>query len=261
MLPKEEKDVFYITGTLFNSMAEIKFLDEKSQLLQEDIQVTSQGFFSSIYNSENSKRRYICISFLEIESFPKESFSYSIQIQGKKNFGNNIYNPQIPGFIYPRISPTASLTYFNNLHSKEGSGYMVYNMLTKKGYPKMYIYLCETYPNCDLDYNTIDKNNKVERVSEINRMSSYDFLIDKTGTSPIDAKQAILVVKCTKPNNVDYDHCEYLTSIFGDQEEVLLIDSQPFSQYMTSNTIDYYLIDISSEKIKPLMSQVKKQNL
>ena len=87
MLPKEEKDIYYPTGTLFNSMAEIKFLDENSQLLQENIQVTDQGFFSSIYNSTNSKRRYICISFLEIESFPKESFSYSIQIQGKKNFG------------------------------------------------------------------------------------------------------------------------------------------------------------------------------
>ena len=256
ILPKEEKDTYYITGTLFSSWAEIAFLDEHEQLLHEGIQVTEQGFFQSIYNSENSKRRYICISFLQIESFPQESFSYSIQIQGKKNFGNNVYNPQYSGFIYPRISPTGSLTYFNKLHAKEGSGFMVYNMLSTMGYPKMYIYSCETYPNCDLDYNTIDKHEKVERVPEINRMSSYDFLIDYTGSSPIDAKQAILVVKCTKPNNVDYDHCQYLTSIFGDQEEVLLIDSQPFGQYIMANTTDYFLIDASSEKLKPLKIQV-----
>ena len=198
MLPKEENDIYYITGTLFNSMAEIKFLDENSQLLQESIQVTDQGFFSSIYNSTNSKRRYICISFLEIESFPKESISYSIQIQSKKNFGFNAYNQQYTGFIYPRISPTGTLTYFNNLHSKEGLNYTVYNMLTIRGYPKMYIYSCENYPNCDLDYETIDKNEKVERITEINRMSSYDYLINKTGSSPIDAKQSILVVKCNK---------------------------------------------------------------
>ena len=82
----EEKDVYYITGTLFNSMAEIKFLDKDEKLIQEDIQITEQGFFSSIYNSTASKRFFICISFLDIESFPKESFSYSIQIQGKKTF-------------------------------------------------------------------------------------------------------------------------------------------------------------------------------
>ena len=89
-------------------MAEIKFLDKDEKLIQEDIQITEQGFFSSIYNSTNSKRFFICISFLDIESFPKESFSYSIQIQGKKTFDKNVFNPQYSGYIYPRISPTGS---------------------------------------------------------------------------------------------------------------------------------------------------------
>ena len=254
----EEKDVYYITGTLFNSMAEIKFLDKDEKLIQEDIQITEQGFFSSIYNSTNSKRFFICISFLDIESFPKESFSYSIQIQGKKTFDKNVFNPQYSGYIYPRISPTGSLVFFNNLHSKEGSGYMVYNMLTTMGYPKMYVYKCKSYPACDLNYADLDdkKREDIVRIPEINRMSSYDFEIGKTGSTPIDAEQYILVVRCNKANGTDYDHCEYHTSIFGDQEEVLLIDSQPFSQYMLNNTKDYYLIDFSSEKIKPVKIQV-----
>ena len=62
---EKEKDVYYITGTLYNSVAEIKFYDKDMKLLQEDIQITGQGFFYSIYNSTNSKKKYICISFLD----------------------------------------------------------------------------------------------------------------------------------------------------------------------------------------------------
>ena len=64
---------------------------------------------------------------MQIESFPQESFSYSIQIQGKKNFGNNVYNPQYSGFIYPRIIPTNKLVYFTSLSPKVFSDRIIYS--------------------------------------------------------------------------------------------------------------------------------------
>ena len=254
-LPKED-DVFYITGTLYNSIAEIRYLNEDQQQIDDDIEVTRKGFFSSVYNYKETERRYICIQFLNITIFPKESFSYSIQLQSKKKFMNDHYTPQFTGYFYPRITPSGTLVYFNNLPPKPGSDYMVYNMVTTKGYPKMYIFKCEDYPNCELDYDNPEKDPKVQRISEINRISSFNIPMPQVSKSPIDFEQYILVVKCEKPNIGDYDHCEFMTSIFGDQEEVLLIERQPFSQYMLNNTFDQFLIDFSRENQNPLKVEI-----
>jgi len=254
-LPTNE-DIYYITGTLYNSIAQMTFLDEKMDPIKDEVQVIREGFFSTIIDSKESKRAFICISFLDIQQYTKESFSYSIQLQSKKQFVNNNYSPQHTGFIYSRITPAGSLVYFNNLYPKEGSKYMVYNMITTKGYPKMYIYDCKTYPNCELDYNNIESADNVQRISEINRMSTFDIKIEDIGSSPIDPHQQILVVKCVQANKEQYDHCEFMTSVFGDQEDVLLLEKQPFGQYMKGNTEDHFLIDISKEKRDYLKVQI-----
>ena len=47
-----------------------------------------------------------------------------------------------------------------------------------------------------------------------------------------------------------------MTSVFGDQEDVLLLEKQPFGQYMKGNTEDHFLIDISKEKRDYLKVQI-----
>jgi hypothetical protein len=39
-----------------------------------------------------------------------------------------------------------------------------------------------------------------------------------------------------------------MTSIFGEKEDVVLIERQPFGQYMIKNDTDQFLIDLSQEK-------------
>ena len=255
-LPTED-DSYYITGTVYNSIAQITYLDEESNPIPDDIMVTRQGFFSVIYNLKETKRRFICFSFLDFSDYPKESFSYSLQLQSKNNFVEDNYDPQHTGFIYPRITPAGTLTYFYYLNPKgTESTYMVYNMITTVGYPKLYIYDCKTYPDCELDYDKLETTAGVERVAEINRMSTFDISLENIGSSPIDAHQQILVVKCNQALTEKYDHCEFMTSVFGDQEDVVLIESQPFGQYMKSNTLDHFLIDFSNQNNKAFKVQI-----
>jgi len=129
-------------------------------------------------------------------------------------------------------------------------------MITTVGYPKLYIYDCKTYPDCELDYDKLETTAGVERVAEINRMSTFDISLENIGSSPIDAHQQILVVKCNQALTEKYDHCEFMTSVFGDQEDVVLIESQPFGQYMKSNTLDHFLIDFSNQNNKAFKVQI-----
>ena len=241
----EEDDVFYITGTLYNSLANITYLNDNFELIENDIEIARQGFFSSIYNYKQTKRRYICIGFLDFEEYDEESLSYSIQIQSKSNFKNN-YTPQSTGFIYPRIIPTNKLVYYTALSPKIDSDKIVYNMITLQGYPKMFLYECTTYPLCELNYDDLENTDGVERVSEINRMST--FLKKYKKVSPIDSTQEILIVKCINSDKETYDNCQFMTSIFGEKEQVTLIEAQPFSQYILAGDHDKFLIDFSQEK-------------
>ena len=228
-LPEIDK-TYYITGILYNGLAMYAFTGENLNPGELDFKIATRGFFSTIYNVIENERKYFCIQFFE--KFSDNKIAYTLQIQSKQNFNPNYFGPQYTGLIYPRIIPTGSLVYINNIYPKIESSKIIYNMITTEGYPKMYLYSCKTYPSCDLDFDDLEINRNVERVDEINRMSS--FVVDKENTSlsPIAAEQKILVVKCNKVQSEDYDHCEFMTSIFGNKEEVVLIESQSFGQYL-----------------------------
>ena len=250
-LIQNDDDIYYITGTLYNSYAIIALVDSDNMEIDENnATFVKKGFFSLIYNNSiNQKNNYLCIAMIKTDLYEVESFSYSIQLQSKNNFIGDIYPPQYPGSIYPGIIPTGKLAYFNYMFPHTPSNYSVYNMITTEGYPKMYVYECFSYPLCELDYNTLEKNKDVKRISDINRMSTY-FVETRNMGSPIDAHQHILVVKCinaTGDAKDDYNHCSFMTSSFGEKEEVELLERQPFGQYMIKGDTDQFLIDISKE--------------
>ena len=114
-LPDEEttkqEDTFYITGTLYNGIAQINYLDKNENPIEGDIETTREGFFSSVYNFKDSERRFLCIELLDLITRPSQSFSYSIQIQSKNDFNKDLFPPQFTGFIYSRTGlPTKTLS-------------------------------------------------------------------------------------------------------------------------------------------------------
>ena len=125
-------------------------------------------------------------------------------------------------------------------------------MITLEGYPKMFIYDCENFPICvyELNYTNLDGNDKAKKVSEINRISTYFIPSENAFRSHIDEHQQLLVVKCNEINiNDSKEHyCKFMTSIFGEKENIYLVEKQPFSQYMLKDDTDNYLINIPKKK-------------
>jgi len=243
----EDKDIYYITGTLYNYFAIVGLTDDTLEIKDTDINYSDGGFFSIIFDNSKMEKSHVCIQMSDISINEYDSFSYSIQLQSKSNYNGNNYSPQYPGIIYPRIIPTGELAYFVHLFPRIISNYTIYNMITQEGYPKMYVYECFTYPLCKLDYSNLEENKDVKRISDINRMSTY-FIETKYTAYPIDRHQFILVVKCNEAKGDakdNYNHCKFMTSIFGEKEEIVLIENQPFGQYMIKGDTDQYLIDIS----------------
>ena len=252
-LPKKNDgdNLYYLTANLYNSKGFITFTDDKLNPIEDDSYSIKNGLYFNVYSYNEKKRDSLCISFDDLDDV-QETIFYSLQIQSNKEFKSNNYLPQHTGFFYPRISPPGILVFFNSFKPKVSSETIVYNMITLEGYPKMFIYDCENFPICvyELNYTNLDGNDKAKKVSEINRISTYFIPSENAFRSHIDEHQQLLVVKCNEINiNDSKEHyCKFMTSIFGEKENIYLVEKQPFSQYMLKDDTDNYLINISKEK-------------
>ena len=246
VLPNDE-DTYYITGNIFEGLAYYGFTNESTELIEDEKTLATKGYFSLIYDYPKNKRNYMCISFTKFAPEKDNFLAYSIQIQTKKTFDSALFAPQHTSFIYSRVIPAGSTAFFTSVLPKVESEYLVYNMFTTVGYPKMYMFACDNYPNCEVPIN-MTEGPKFKHVTKVNRHSTFFLPSDIMGKTPIDSKQAVLVVKCNQAQgNEKYDYCEFLTSIYGEKEVIQLLDSQPFGQYDTPNDTDQFLIDFSLE--------------
>ena len=249
-LPLEEgynTDTYYLTGRIFDDSANIRLFGSnafKSNFeLPIDLHKTENGFFYALLNMTNGANK-LCFNISKDNLYS----AYSVQIQRNTNYNGNVFLPQNPPISYQRIIPKGKIISLNSILPKSISKYLVYNMIVKLGYPKMYIYDCDTYPSCPVNETDIDSNPNIKRISDMNGMSSY-FSSEALYQSPIDANQKLLIFKCNDANGEGkYEYCEVISTIFGDNEPIQLIDKQPFSRYNTPEDTNQYLIDVSSVK-------------
>ena len=242
ILPQDYYDS-YITGRLYDSNAKIKFISSEGEEKNPEVHKTENGFFYVILNAQEYNS--LCFSLSTKE---EEYSAYSLQIESILNFNGGLFLPQNTPIIYPRIIPKGKAIMLNGLLPKIESENIVYNMIVKQGYPKMYIYECGNYPLCEFDFMDIDNNPKFKKISDMNGMSSF---FTNEMRTPIDADQKLLVIKCNDVNSTgkyEYNNCEVLSTIFGEKEVVQLIEKQPFGRYNTPDITNHYLIDLSSVK-------------
>ena len=249
--------ISYIVGIFYNKVAEISFKDEFfNDLNKKDI--VTNGYYSFIYDYNNDESlKYICIGFPSSGKYNVEDIPYSLQLTEPMDENNvlNVYTPQLRGNIYPRIISRGSTVFFNGANLNTDSDEIIYNMITTEGLPKMYIYKCTNYPLCKFnltkeEYVNVDDddNNKPFEIHEINRMSSWhnkNTVLNKN--SPIDAEQYIMIVKCEDLENSVTDFCKFQTSIYGDRDDIYLIESQSFSQIILKDQKSKFIIDLSLE--------------
>ena len=241
----EEVDTYYLTGRIYDNSSMIRFTDsDKSEEYHLDLHKLENGFFYAILKTTN-EATHLCFNM----SADHDYSAYSIQIQSLSKFDGAVFLPQNTPLSYPRIIPKGKVITLNSILPKANSKYLVYNMIARLGYPKMYIYECDTYPSCPVDDTDIEANQKIKGISDINGMSSY-FTSDALH-KPIDAEQKLLVFRCKDAigkGKYGYEYCEILSTIFGDNEPVKLIEKQPFGRFNTPEDTNQYLIDLSSAK-------------
>ena len=242
---------YYLAAIFYNSAAEINFKDSSFKDISKDYEIVTRGFYSYVHNNANDKRKYICVGFPRDEEYSLvDDLPYSLQLTDPtQNVGLfNIYVPQLRGIIYPRITPKGSVVFFNAANLNSDKNPVIYNMLAIEGYPKMYMYKCTSYPFCEFDYNSIDEKENIIKLNEINRGSNWFNVDESKNNSPIEAEQYVMVVKCEDLKDLKTDICHFQTSIFGRDDNLKLVEGQPFSQYLKKGDKFKFNIDFTYEK-------------
>ena len=246
-LMPDDKDG-YIAAIFYNKNAEISFKNKDFNDVKDSNEIQNKGYYSYIHD-HNSDKRYICIGLPPSDNYEIENLAYSLQLTQKTEETDllNLYAPQITGNIYPRIIPKGSIVFFNAANLKEHSEEISYNMIATEGLPRMYMLKCKNYPLCQINNKEIEKTEGINEISEINRISTWH-TTEIENNSPIDSNQNILVVKCEDLKDSGTDICQFQTSIYGDKDEIHLIEGQTFSQYIYAYQKTQYIIDFSMEK-------------
>ena len=242
----------YIVAIFYNKVAQISFKDLYFKDVGEK-EINEKGYYTYVHDSTNLQeyqKRYICIGFPDYSyNYIKEDLAYTIQLtQPKEQIGlPNFYTPQLSGNIYPRIIPKGSAVIFNGANLNTNSENIIYNMIAVEGLPKMYMYKCSNYPLCDVFTIDEEERENIIEVNEINRMATWHNVNPDKENSPIDAEQYIMVVFCTNFNNSLTDVCQFQTSIYGNRDEIYLLEKQSFSQYLLKDDKAKYVIELTND--------------
>ena len=223
--------------------------DEKSNIEGPYI-INGKG--NLLYDSKKYENgyKYICIS-------KNDSFELSYILQITNNLDDNIqYNiaPIITGIIYPKILKKTKYFYYRPSSYIQKNKTITFNVKNKIGSLKVYIALCESYPNCrnytDEFIQELKDENKVFEIEKYNdfymKTQKYDF-----ESNLASKKQYLYLVKCEKTD--DNDKLCYFDIAFQNEETYLeLINEKRFLGFLNKgefNKITFNIPDKNYFKI------------
>ena len=241
-------DTYYLSILIYNRVAKLTFSDSKFEPT-EKIENIDNGHYTYVYKYQLIKERYLCVEFPSSDKYNINDIPYTIQLtEPKSQIGLlNIYTPQLNGNIYPRIIGKGSVVFFNAVPPTSNSKEQIYNMMTLEGLPQMYIYKCTKYPLCDIDIGKLDTTENIIKLNEINGMTSW-VNTQPNIYNPIQPEQYIMYVKCPDLGYQNYEYCKFQTTILGNNDTVVLVEKQPFSQYILKGEPDSFLINFEFEQ-------------
>ncbi len=217
---------FYLIGTIHSQIANIYLADENGEIIAETVEVVSNGHLSKVIKSDG-KIKNICIDFPT--SKYKEAFQifYTLSILEltKLNPLYNYYPPQITGRIYRRILPKGKIGFYSPMKLQSSFKKYNYNMYSLKGYAKMAIAKCTTFPNCE--YNNL---NGLEIPKSTNQMTVWTTESDLSST--IGNEKNLIVVQCLDDDNENNGYCIFETSIINKGDVIPLVLDEKFSHYV-----------------------------
>jgi len=232
----------YVTGRIYTQNGWFFLEDEKREYLPETYVEVLNGQLSYVMKN-NGKLNYLCFE-LPIEETIKQTqmvFAFSITEPTQLNNLYNYYPPQLTGMIYRRIIPKGSIAFFSGTKNDGSAKKYDYNLYQIKGYSRLYIGECRTYPDChyeqDTLYNLIEPKNT-------NQMTIWTTIDDKS--SAIGSVKYVMIVKCEDDDNQNNGYCEFETSIFSKEQPVDLVENEKFSRFAVKGEKGTFIADIQS---------------
>ena len=261
----EDEKLVFGTGVILTKIAYayIAYNDGTKITDDQKDEIFPSGMVAHIVGSSEINQQKLCVTFpkeivfAQFEDVEDIVFTYQIVKESSTANGLNLYEPQIRGVLYPRITARDSITAF--VPQSIISERINYNLMAMNGFPQMYVVECDNYPLC-----SFDNLEKSIRPRNINRFCSYSFDNEKK-SSPISEKQTLFVVKCKTGSKSEHQTdskyfdllCGFGTLMYGDDDKIELVEDMFFNQYALKGQEHNYKIKMAKEiKIQKIFIDV-----
>ena len=243
----------YIFGTtiILTKIAFSFILYHEKEKLNQQIkhEIIKSEDITTMLNSNEIRYQKKCITFPNPNDFPEynkiQEIVFNFQfLSGNSNENHyNIYEPQINGVFYPRILSNKSKVAFISQNNGEFEK-MSLILMNLKGYSKMTIIDCNTFPLCSLDDDSLRNGISPRNINNFstltfNRNNHYDY-------SPISLYQKLIVVECKNSINLKNlnNICFFDSLIYKDDDLIELIEDNYFNQFTLKNEINNFKINL-----------------
>ena len=238
----------YIVGKIHSKYATFFLRDENENLIQDTNIEIIDGQLSYVLNNPK-KDRYICFKRPVDETYTQGYVIFSFQIidyDKLNSIGNYTYTePMNTGVIYRRLLPKGQVAYFYGSEDDTSLRKYDYTLSNIKGLAKLYITLCNGFPNCYYTKEDLDTMNEI-KVSHANNHMIWT--TDEYSSSAIGPYKNVMVVYC-EDSNLNGDYCEFDTSIFLRGQNIELIENQKLYKYILKGEKGNLVIDLHENRI------------
>ena len=230
--------------TLQNSIS-----DEKPNMNESYI-IKGKGYL--LYDSKKYAKgyKYICLTTNQL-------FELSYTLQISNNLEDNIqYNidPIITGIIYPKILKKTKYFYYRPSSYIPKNNNITFNVKNKIGNLKVYVAICESYPECrNYTDEMIQELKDVNKVFEIDKINDFYMKTQKYEfeTDLLSKKQYLYLIKCEKTEDED-KLCHFDIAFHNEETYLELINEERFLGFLNKgefNKITFNIPDNNFFKI------------
>ena len=232
----------FVTGRIHTKYAWFYLEDARRNYLEDTDTEVLDGLLS--YALKNNKElNYLCFELPSESTFEQYKMAFSFTVTNPTNLVDiyNYYPPQITGEIYRRMIPKGHIAFFSGTKNDNSAKKYDYSLYRRKGFTRMYIGECRSYPNCNYEASALDN---LKSPKETNKMSI--FTTDQDKSSAIGSEKYVIVAHCEDDDNDNNGYCEFETSVISKSQDIYLVEDEKFSKYVLAQEKGKFIIDMQS---------------
>ena len=229
----KDTPTFYLTGKIYSQFA-LFWPGNKEGGYDEDIELEIADGLLSYLLAPKGEKKSVCFEFSYIPTVEKKDVVFSVQlvpIKAKSKDFNRINPPMMIGEPYRyMLEKGKALVYHSGYISKSDERFS-FNVFNRKGLTRVYVAECNTFPNCEFDMSSENKD-KMELVEYTGKFMLYDRKIEKD-IEVFGQNKKVMVIKCLDDGNNNEGYCEFDAAIYTKKSKYInLIENEQFAKYV-----------------------------